>query len=106
VPDHGSAEPVVKTQSAAMSELDENGNHESVHYGGNDLDGPTLDKKSSLPPSEENHDPNVVTWDGPDDPANPKNWSGRYRWFITALCCITTLNVYASSCITSFSSSD
>ena len=21
------------------------------------------------------HDPNIVDWDGPDDPANPLNWS-------------------------------
>ncbi|KAI1170816.1 putative MFS transporter [Nemania sp. FL0916] len=25
-------------------------------------------------------DPNVVDWDGPDDPANPQNWPGSKRW--------------------------
>jgi hypothetical protein len=24
-------------------------------------------------------DPNVVDWDGPDDPANPMNWSSRKK---------------------------
>lgn len=25
-------------------------------------------------PQEEERDPNIVDWDGPDDPANPQNW--------------------------------
>lgn len=25
-------------------------------------------------------DPNVVGWDGPDDPKNPKNWSTHKKW--------------------------
>jgi hypothetical protein len=25
-------------------------------------------------------DPNIVDWDGPDDPANPMNWSERRKW--------------------------
>ncbi|KAF2152216.1 MFS multidrug transporter [Myriangium duriaei CBS 260.36] len=27
----------------------------------------------------------LVTWDGPDDPLNPKNWPFRKRWAITAI---------------------
>jgi hypothetical protein len=27
-----------------------------------------------------NDDPNLVTWDGPNDPANPKNWSFKRKW--------------------------
>jgi hypothetical protein len=23
----------------------------------------------------------LVTWDGPDDPENPKNWSYAYKWW-------------------------
>ncbi|RMZ80542.1 hypothetical protein DV737_g2958, partial [Chaetothyriales sp. CBS 132003] len=30
-------------------------------------------------------DPNLVTWDGPDDPKNPKNWPFALRWQITAV---------------------
>ncbi|KAL1634056.1 hypothetical protein SLS58_010850 [Diplodia intermedia] len=32
--------------------------------------------KNDAPPK----DPNTVSWDGPDDPANPKNWSLRRKW--------------------------
>jgi len=28
-------------------------------------------------------DPNLVTWDGPDDPENPKNWSIKRKWAAT-----------------------
>lgn len=28
-------------------------------------------------------DPNLVTWDGPDDPANPKNWGKKQKWAAT-----------------------
>ncbi|MCJ1337730.1 hypothetical protein MMC09_003013 [Bachmanniomyces sp. S44760] len=40
----------------------------------------------SLTPQKSNHsikDPNLVTWDGPDDPMNPKNWSRRHKWAAT-----------------------
>ncbi|PWY76981.1 putative MFS transporter [Aspergillus heteromorphus CBS 117.55] len=32
------------------------------------------------PDMEENKDPNLVTWNGPDDPENPKNWPKGSRW--------------------------
>jgi hypothetical protein len=34
-----------------------------------------------------------VTWDGPDDPENPKNWSYAYKWWITVIMCILSLAV-------------
>jgi len=27
--------------------------------------------------------PNLVTWDGPDDPTNPRNWPMRRKWIVT-----------------------
>lgn len=27
-------------------------------------------------------DPNIVTWDSPDDTANPRNWSKRRKWAV------------------------
>lgn len=29
-------------------------------------------------------DKNIVTWDSPDDPANPRNWSIHHKWAVTA----------------------
>jgi len=34
-----------------------------------------------------------VTWDGLDDPENPKNWSYAYKWWITIIMCILSLQV-------------
>lgn len=37
-------------------------------------------------------DPNAVGWDGPDDPANPMNWSSKRKWCnICALSLMTLL---------------
>ncbi|KAF8466800.1 MFS polyamine transporter [Russula ochroleuca] len=43
-----------------------------------------------------------VTWDGPDDPENPKNWSYAYKWWVTGIVCILSLDVtFASAAPTS-----
>ena len=39
-------------------------------------------------------DANMVTWDGPNDPSNPQNWSIKYKWLITVICIVITINVY------------
>lgn len=39
--------------------------------------------KSSKESSKESKDPNLVTWDGPDDPEFPKNWPDRLKWKVT-----------------------
>ncbi|KAM3414760.1 hypothetical protein BST61_g9911 [Cercospora zeina] len=44
---------------------------------------------------EREEDPNIVFWDGPDDPANPENWSVAVKWsqiaLISALSFLTPL---------------
>lgn len=40
---------------------------------------PSASRKSE----KQEQDPNLVTWDGPDDPKNPKNWSQRRKWAAT-----------------------
>jgi MFS transporter, DHA1 family, multidrug resistance protein len=65
-------------------------------YGGDDVEDPPL--KTPLgetpPPSyAPNENPDLVTWDGPNDLENPQNWSRRYKWFITIICSIMTVNV-------------
>ncbi|KAF8320462.1 MFS general substrate transporter [Clavulina sp. PMI_390] len=39
----------------------------------------------------------MVGWDGPDDPANPMNWSSLYRWWLTFFSGLITLNASFSS---------
>lgn len=49
---------------------------------------PQLEKKKSSKPV---NDPNLVTWDSADDPANPKNWSMKRKWAATFIVSSFTL---------------
>lgn len=40
-------------------------------------------------------DPNIVDWDGPDDPRNPHNWPASRKWAITVVSKSKTINVMA-----------
>lgn len=43
-------------------------------------------------------DPNIVDWDGPDDPQNPINWSEKLKWAnVAVIASITFLTPLASS---------
>ena len=44
--------------------------------------------------SEGTVDANKITWDGPNDPLNPQNWSIKYKWWVMVVCTIMTINVY------------
>jgi hypothetical protein len=46
---------------------------------------------SPLPAPKDKSGPDIVTWDDPNDPANPRNWSVKYRWFLTLLISIINL---------------
>lgn len=47
---------------------------------------------------EEGQDPNVIDWEGPDDPANPLNWPAKKKWsIIAALGAVTFITPLASS---------
>ncbi|KXT15292.1 hypothetical protein AC579_4850 [Pseudocercospora musae] len=51
---------------------------------------------------EEEQDPNVVGWDGPDDPKNPMNWSPYRKWGIaTNMGLMTFVVTFASSVLSS-----
>jgi multidrug resistance protein len=59
----------------------------------------TDDRTSSVVvPVEQERDPNIVDWDGPDDPANPQNWPAKKKWgIIGALGAVTLITPLASS---------
>jgi hypothetical protein len=47
----------------------------------------------------EERDPNLVHWDGPDDPDNPMNWSKPLKWYITMMMSFLTFCITFSSSI-------
>ncbi|CAD6442598.1 f42aebb5-e7a6-4ad3-be1c-b77f14329f51 [Sclerotinia trifoliorum] len=53
----------------------------------------------SLKREKEEHDPNLVTWDGPDDPENPMNWPAKKKWCITVILGVMTFVVTFSSSV-------
>lgn len=59
-----------------------------------DMETPTIapDEKDEKPAG----DPNIVSWDGPDDPANPKNWTMRKKWGNIAVLSILTFITYGN----------
>lgn len=60
-------------------------------YSGGAPAEPTVERVTA--PPKEHGDSNVVTWDGPNDLTNPKNWSIKYKYLLSGLCCLCTLNV-------------
>lgn len=46
---------------------------------------------------KEEVDPNIVDWDGPDDPANARNWTERKKWGNILVISSITFLTYASS---------
>lgn len=50
--------------------------------------GPARDEESGFHQhgghhAQEELDPNLVSWDGPDDPENPQNWTNARKWWIS-----------------------
>ena len=62
------------------------------------LPAANTDNDSENAPKEA--DPNLVTWDGPQDPANPKNWPTKTKWTYTiAVSVFTFISPVSSSMI-------
>lgn len=61
--------------------------------------GPTTDieKQDFEQAVEEPRDPNIVDWDGPDDPENPLNWTTKKKVSATISIALITLLTYDPS---------
>ncbi len=88
---HSSTTTILKDEQLAIKLEAERDETRFESYGGNDAQHPPSKPLPFLP--KPNTDPNLVTWDGPDDPENPQNWPLWYRWCITIACTVITLNV-------------
>jgi hypothetical protein len=55
-----------------------------------------LDEFKNVSPSEKQ---GIVSWDGPSDPENPKNWSPLRKWLIVTTTCLMTFCVTFSSSV-------
>ena len=57
--------------------------------------GPTVQKTKSRKSmkSTKSRDPNLVTWEGPDDIENPKNWAFSRKWAATSCWYVSTIHL-------------
>ena len=61
-------------------------------------DDTMVDEEKPREPPKAPKDPNIVDWDGPNDPGNPKNWgSGKRIWITLSVSCLTLVCTFASS---------
>ena len=94
-------EPQVRNDGSAemrIAKITSRGEEYMERYGGDDIHEPPSKELLVGGPShvrsESTVDANMITWDGPNDPTNPQNWSNNYKWLVTAVCTIMTINVY------------
>lgn len=57
--------------------------------------GWTTDVPTKEAEEHQDNDPNLITWDGPDDPENPQNWSFRRKLIIVSIVSAITFIRYA-----------
>lgn len=70
----------------------------TIHTSTSFTDEKQGDISENVAPIPSPEDENIVDWDGPDDPANPMNWTGRKKWAnIAILSALTLLTPLASS---------
>ena len=56
------------------------------------------EEQTEIPKSRDQMDPNIVDWDGPEDPHNPMNWTITKKWVVTISFALMTFCItFASS---------
>lgn len=65
--------------SPAITDHEKLSDVEKGTTGAHEKDGEQIEKQEP-----QALDPNIVDWDGPDDPENPLNWSSGVKWGIVA----------------------
>ncbi|KXH43778.1 major facilitator superfamily transporter [Colletotrichum nymphaeae SA-01] len=93
----------LKSSDSAQRDVDI---EKGISPNASDLEGATIRPESHQEPEENtqdadkeaHHDPNVVDWDGPDDPENPQNWPMKQKWLnIATISMLTFVTPLGSS---------
>jgi hypothetical protein len=65
-------------------------------------EGTSIDEEKAIPATaskedaiQDEDDPNIIRWDGPNDPEMALNWPSRKKWIMTILLSTLTLLTYA-----------
>lgn len=101
------AQPVSAASSRPISEAVQSlKSNPSVEEGIEEAFGPPRDEEKGFhqhgghhDDEKERHDPDLVDWDGPNDPANPMNWSLSRKWWISMLTAFMTFVISFGSSV-------
>ncbi|KAK4541515.1 hypothetical protein LTR36_007961 [Oleoguttula mirabilis] len=85
-----------KSKESPNSEVEE-GIEEAFHPAKDEESG--FHQHGGHHPHADQKDPNIVEWDGPDDPENPQNWSNGRKWWISICTAALTFVVSFGSSI-------
>ena len=86
------ASSVTAAESVPLPHLNDELQQEGLAGDSDLLDPKDTAVTPSPSPSQDEANSNMVTWDGPNDPRNPRNWSVKYRWFVTVLVSINNFS--------------
>ncbi|KAL4742369.1 major facilitator superfamily domain-containing protein [Aspergillus similis] len=84
-----------KTLQSPPDRVPDKGEDSDLEGGNHDAQQPSADEK---PKGQESRDPNLIEWNGPDDPENPQNMPHWRKWIITmTMSSMTMWLTFASS---------
>lgn len=84
-----------KVMQSSPDRVSEKGGDCNLESGNHDAQKPSADEK---PKEQESKDPNLIEWNGPDDPENPQNMPHWRKWVITmTMSSMTMWLTFASS---------
>lgn len=69
----------------------------SHNAGSNEVDVEKGPMEATTEEAEEPRDPNIVDWEGPEDPENPYNWPAKKKWANIAILSLLTLLIPLAS---------
>lgn len=92
-------EPPVSRHTSRLNPIRSHLSARPLPHNGRDEEMDDVERQKTRDNHDEpENDPNLIDWDGPDDPENPQNWSRGYKWFVTAILGMTTFVItFASS---------
>ncbi|KAJ5938153.1 hypothetical protein N7454_004495 [Penicillium verhagenii] len=79
------------TPATSNHDLQRQAEDSNSHHDGVDAEKALASNGATTELTEEPHDPNIVDWDGPDDPENPLNWTSKKKINATVSIALITL---------------
>lgn len=97
VPTRRSEPPLSRTVSEVYDGIE---SRRDVEVGDDNTGAALQEEKTRASTALNPNDPDLVTWTGPEDPANPKNWAYSKKWrAVFIVSCFTLMSPLSSSLV-------